>query len=35
MVATSIANTRKEETQEVIPQIIQVIHAAGIITLKI
>lgn len=30
MIATSVANAGKEETQEVIPHIVQVIHAAGI-----
>jgi hypothetical protein len=30
MVAASIANTGKKETQEVIPQIIERIHAASI-----
>jgi hypothetical protein len=32
MIAAAIADTGKEETHEVIPQVIQVIHAAGIIT---
>jgi hypothetical protein len=36
MIAASVADTGKEETQEVIPKIIQVIHAASIkLVLKI
>ncbi len=36
MIATAIANTRKKQTDKIVPQIIQVTHATSrIITIKI